>query len=321
MALFDLAVYSEFAYETFTEVLRQQINLFNSASRGAIRLKTVPHVGDFSDAVSWGKVNGLVRRRNPYSNASVSEVHLRQITDTMVKVAAGTPPVELDPVQFTWIQKNPEEGGVVLGRQLAVDTMADMLNTALMAGVAALKGVPAVVYDGTGDTPDTMTPSMQVKGAALFGDASNAIAAWVMHSTPLHNFYLNNVQNAERLFTYGTVNVIADPFGRVFICTDSPALIEAGTPNIFNTLGLVPEAMIVDQNSDFIDNWDYTNGKENIHRTYQAEWSYELGVKGFSWDKTNGGKAPADAAIAVTANWDKYVTSNKDLAGVLIRSN
>lgn len=321
MALSDLAVFSEYTYDTMTEVLAQQIDLFNAASRGTIQLRSSNHQGDYSDETFFAKVSGLVRRRNAYGSGAVTPKTLQMLVDTMVKVAAGTPPVNIPPSQFKWIQMNPEEAGVVIGKQLAVDAMADMLNTGLMATRAALSGQSAIIYDGTGDTPDTLTPAMLNKGSAKFGDRSGDIAAWVLHSTPMHDFYGNAIANAAQLFTYGTINVVGDPFGRVFVVTDSPALITAGSPNIFYNLGLTVGAVSVDQNNDFTDNMDTTNGDENIQRSYQAEWSYNVGVKGFTWDKSNGGHSPTDSALATASNWDKIVTSNKDLAGVLVQSN
>ena len=83
-------------------------------------------------------------------------------------------------------------------------------------------------------------------------------------------------------------------------------------------LGLVAGAAIVERNDDFMQNIETSNGGENIRRNYQAEWSYNLGLKGFTWDKANGGKAPNNAALALGTNWDKNVTSNKDLPGVVV---
>ena len=177
------------------------------------------------------------------------------------------------------------------------------------------------VLDITGETPDTMSASALVRGAVKFGDRSGDIAAWIMHSTPMSDFYVAGVTNTAQLFTYGSINVIADPFGRIFVVTDSPGLITTGTPNIYWSLGLVNGALVVNQNNDFTDNWSTTNGGENIQRTYQAEWSFQVGVKGFAWDKANGGASPNDAALATATNWDRYATSLKDTAGVLIKSN
>lgn len=325
MALSDLAVYSEYAYSAFSETLRQQVDLFNAATGGAIMLQSAAHQGDFSDVAFFAKVTGgLVRRRNAYGSGTVAEKVLKHLVDTSVKVAAGTPPVRLDPGQFRWIQQNPEVAGAAMGQQLAVDTMADMLNVGLGSVYSALSQVPDVVYDATANTDaaDKLpTWNNLNNGQAKFGDQSSQIAAWIMHSTPMHKLYGSNLTNGERLFTYGTVNVVRDPFGKLLVMTDSPNLFAAGTPNVYHILGLVPGGVLIGQNNDFDANEETKNGDENIIRTYQAEWSYNIGVKGFAWDKANGGKSPTDAALFTSTNWDKYATSHKDLAGVVVKTN
>lgn len=321
MALSDLAVFSEYAYSSMTELLAQRINLFNQASQGTITLQAAAHQGDYSDKAFYAKIDGLVRRRNAYGSGAVTGKNLAHLVDTMVKVAAGTPPVSLDPGQFKWIQRNPEEAGAAMGIQLAEETLADMLNTGLMGCYSALSQNAAVIHDATAGT---LTPTALNNGARKFGDRSNAIRAWILHSSPLHDFYNDNLANVERLFSYGTVNVVADPFGRIFVVSDSPSLVTpdgvgAGIDE-YHTLGLVGDSLVIHQNNDFTDNLETKNGDENILRTYQAEWSYNLGVKGYSWDKTNGGASPNDAAIATATNWDKYATSDKDIAGVIVES-
>lgn len=325
MALSDLAVYSEYAYSAFSETLRQQVDLFNAATGGAIMLQSAAHQGDFSDVAFFAKVTGgLVRRRNAYGSGTVAEKVLKHLVDTSVKVAAGTPPVRLDPGQFRWIQQNPEVAGAAMGQQLAVDTMADMLNVGLGSVYSALSQVADVVYDATANTnaADKLpTWNNLNNGQAKFGDQSSQIAAWIMHSTPMHKLYGSNLTNGERLFTYGTVNVVRDPFGKLLVMTDSPNLFAAGSPNVYHILGLVPGGVLIGQNNDFDANEETKNGDENIIRTYQAEWSYNIGVKGFAWDKGNGGKSPTDAALFTSTNWDKYATSHKDLAGVVVKTN
>ena len=322
MALSDLAVYSEYAYSSMTEVLRQRIDLFNAATGGAITLRSAAHQGDFSDVAFFAKISGLVRRRNSYGSGSVAEKNLAHLVDTMVKVAAGTPPVRLDPGQFKWIQQNPEVAGAALGQQLAVDTMADMLNVGLGASYAALSAQTDVVYDATGNTSpeNTLSFGNLNNGQAKFGDQASTISAWVMHSKPMFDLYGKNLTNSASLFTYGNINVMRDPFGKLLVMTDSQNLVIAGAPNNYAVLGLVPGAVIIDQNNDFTANEEAKNGGENIIRTYQAEWSYNVGVKGFAWDKANGGKSPNDAALLTSTNWDRYATSHKDLAGVIVKT-
>lgn len=322
MPLSDLQVFSEWVYDTMTEVQDQQIELFNTASRGAVTMQGAARTGDYSDRAFWKKLGGLVRRRNVYGSGSVSQINLEHLTDTMVKIAAGTPPIEINPSQFTWIQRNPEEAGAVIGQQLAGDAMADMLNSALLAGRVALASEADVFHDHEA----IMSLDGFVEGAALFGDRSNSLVTWALHSKQMHDLYRDNVGNNNRLFVFGTINIMTDGFGRILIMSDSPGLVEVDSsaenpdPNRYFALGLTPGAIIVERNNDFDDNVETMNGDENIRRTYQAEWTFNLAVKGFSWDKSGGGASPDDAAIASAANWDRYATSFKDLAGVCVET-
>lgn len=326
MALSDLQVYSEYAYTTFTETLQQQVELFNAATGGAVTLTSAAHQGDFSQEAFFARIaGGTVRRRNAYGTGPVAEKSLTQEEDVAVKVAAGTPPILINPGQFRWIQMNPDVAGVVLGQQLAVDSMADMLNTGLGATISALSGAPEVVLDVSGDPAEAGIMSFQNmnRAQALFGDRSSRIQTWITHSAPLHGLYGQNLKNENGLFSYGTINVIRDPFGKIIVMTDSPQLIEVNadpTLNQYHTLGLTTAALRIGQNNDFDANEETRNGQENIVRTYQAEWSFNVGVKGFAWDKANGGKSPTDAALFQSTNWDRIVSDKKDLAGVVLTS-
>lgn len=330
MALSDLKVFSEFLYEAQTEILAQQIDLFNEASKGAIVLGTQARTGDFFSRLSFQRVaGGLVRRRNAYGEGDVTPKNMSMLEDVMVKVAAGTPPIEMDPSQWRWIQEQPEQSAAEMATQLAVDTLADMLNTAVGGAAAALQNNGAVINDVSGVAVvstlgsfagPTSSPINLNSTAAKFGDLQSRLQVWVMHSKTLNDYFGQALQNAQRLYNYGTVNVVGDAFGRIFLVSDIPALIVPGTPNKYITLGLVPGGIEIEQQNDFDDNWSNLNGKENISRTYQAEWSYMLGVKGYAWDKTNGGKSPTDAAIMSGSNWDMFSTSIKDTAGVAMLS-
>ncbi|HDN27279.1 MAG TPA: hypothetical protein ENG03_09340 [Thioploca sp.] len=135
--------------------------------------------------------------------------------------------------------------------------------------------------------------------------------------------YGTALANAENLFTFGNVKVIQDGFGRPLVITDAPALIDTSTTNNdnYHTLGLVSEGLIVESNDDFYQSTQEVNGDVNILRTVQSEWSNNYAIQGWSWDKASGGKSPTDAELATAANWDKYASSNKNLAGVLLISN
>lgn len=321
MALSDLEVFSEYAYTTMTEILDYKVNLFNAATQGGLTLTNAAMQGDYSTTAHWAKINGLVRRRNAYGSGTVAAKDLAMLTRTSVKVAAGTPPVNIDPGMLKWIQKSPEEAGAVIGRQLAPDTMADMLSVAVNAYLAALGQVTALVHDGTASTPDLR---MLNQGAAKFGDRAQDIMCWLMHSKNQFDIYDVALQNSAGLFQFGNVRVVQDGFGRPLVVSDVPALVEtdgvgAGTDK-YNILGLTNGAVIVEQGNEYTSNVETKNGDENILRTWQAEWVYQVGVKGFEWDKASGGPSPTDAALSTATNWDRYATYDKDLAGVIIET-
>ena len=314
----NVVVFNKWVYTTVNELIAQQIDLFNAATNGALILRNANNTGDFSDSTFWQDIAGMVRRRDPYSDANVTAIDLQMILDTMVKVAGGTPPINIPPVMFAWINQNPELGAANIAKQLAPKMMQDMLNTAVAALSAAMRQEGTNVADISGGSGDAakFTPAATNAGRAKMGDRQNAIVAWVVHSKVMYDYYGNAITNANQLYVYDTINVTRDPFGTVFVVSDIPALAIAGPKYV--ALGLVPGAAIVERNDDFMQNIETSNGGENIRRNYQAEWSYNLGLKGFTWDKANGGKAPNNAALALGTNWDKNVTSNKDLPGVVV---
>lgn len=315
MALSDLAVFQEYVQTSMTETQDQAINKFNDQVRGGIILTSAAHEGDFSDSTIWAKISGLVRRRNAYGSGAQSLKVLNQLVKTTVKIAAGTPPIEINPGMLKWIQKSPEEAGVVIGSQMAEDSLADMLNTGIMCYTAAVGNVAGLNYDGTAGVASLASLN---SGAALFGDRSQSLVCWLVHSKSAFDIYGQALANANRLFVFGNVQVVDDGFGRPIVMTDSPNLVVSGVPDNYLQLGLTPGGIVVEQGNEFTDNIETSNGDENILRTYQAEWVYQMGVKGFAWDKASGGASPNDAALGTAANWDRVSTFDKDLAGVIV---
>lgn len=313
---FDLSVFNKYVYTTLTETVAQQVALFNEASAGAITLVPAEdNVGDFAMRASFKQIAGLVRRRDVYNGTnSVNAVRLQQLQNNSVKVPAGTPPIVYEAAQYAWVKENPESAALVIGEQLATGMLADMLNVAVSAAVAAVSGVSELNHS----IASTPTFSDLVQGAAKFGDRMGSLAAWVLHSKSITDLYSNAIANGQQLFTYDTINVVQDPFGRRFVMSDSDALVATeGADTKYRLLGLVPGAVMVEQNADFDANLERSNGTENIQSCYQAEWSYNLGLLGYSW-KTSGGKAPSNVNLAKPANWEQTASSVKDTAGILI---
>ena len=317
MSLSNMEIFQEEVQTNFTEVLADKVMAFNQASNGSIILVPGDNAGDFAKRAFYKKITGLVRRRDAYGSGAVAAKQLSQDSDVSVKVAAGTPPIEFTLAQFDWLRKDPVEAGVVIGEQLAQDTLADMLYTGLRSGVAAIRNNSDLIHNGSAANASLGALN---SAASKFGDRSGDIASWIMHSKPMHDIYGQALTNSERLFEFGNVRVISDGFGRPLVYLDAPELVTSGTPNTYHTLGLTQGGITIEQNDDFQDNLFTGNGEENIKRSYQAEWSYNVGVKGYKWDAANGGKSPNDTALATSTNWDQNATSVKDTAGVLLDS-
>lgn len=62
---------------------------------------------------------------------------------------------------------------------------------------------------------------------------------------------------------------------------------------------------------------DIVTGKENIKYRIQAEGSFALNVKGYSW-KTASGVNPTLATLGTKTNWELKATDKKSSAGVLL---
>lgn len=318
---FDLVVFNKQVYTGLTETVDQQLDAFNAASNNAIMLApSNSNMGDFALEASFKAISGLVRRRNAAASTAVTATNLQQLKKASVKVAAGTPPITFEPTQYRWILESPERAAVVIADQLARAMLQDQLNVAITGLVAAITAQTAVTHTVT----TTATIASLTAAAAKFGDRSNSIAAWIVHSKVMNDVWQNALANSNQLFRWGDVTVREDQFGRRFIMTDSPALIKAKsgdeTADTYISLGLVQQAALVEPNNDFDATMVDTTGKENIQRTYQAEWSYNLGLYGYSWNTTAGGASPTDTALGTGTNWTKIASSIKDTAGVALKS-
>ncbi|MGH9339528.1 MAG: major capsid protein, partial [Acidobacteriota bacterium] len=58
----------------------------------------------------------------------------------------------------------------------------------------------------------------------------------------------------------------------------------------------------------------------NLVMRIQGEYAYNLRLRGFAWDVTNGGANPTDSALGTSTNWDKAATADKSLAGIRIKT-
>ena len=321
--LIDLTVFNETAYKTYTEILAENTNLFNAAVKNTISLRSASNMGDFSEGAFFAKVSGgMVKFRDAYATTgSNTTKQMSQLKERTVKVGAGTYTMDVSPAYFKWILVDQAVAGAAMGKQLAKDMMKNMLDACFGSTHAALAQVADVTYDGTAAT---MTHNALLSGVRKFGDAAENILCWIVPSKVYFDMLALNLANSAQLFSFGSVNVRQDFQGRPLIYTDNSTLVTvdgvSSGVDKYHSLGLTTEGSVIEQNDDFTENWSNLNGGINISRTYQAEWSYNVGVKGFAWDASNGGHSPNLASLTTSTNWDKIATSHKDLAGVVVET-
>jgi Major capsid protein 13-like len=325
MPVSNLAVFNDFFYRSMTETLQDEVELFNQQSGGALVLTSAKNVGSFFTEAFYAKISGgTVRQRNPFTQTAITSKSVSHKKWISVKVDRGNFPLEWNATDFNRIQLQPEEAGTAYGAQYAQDVLEDMLLTALGCVYAALAQQPLVVYNAVANAAAAdklLTYANMNKGVAKFGDKSNRIRTWITNSGPRHDLIGANTTNAAQLHTIGNVVLDRDVQGRPLIVTDNSALITTGTPNVYHNLGLTPGSVIIEQNGDFNSATQEITGQENILYRMQNEYTYNVKVKGFSWDITNGGESPARAAMFTSTNWDQIATSHKDLPGVIVETN
>lgn len=315
MSLSDQQVFNEYIMPATIETLAQMVQKFNAASRNTIRLTTEGFDGDFLQESFFAAIHSAQRRVDRYAaNGAQSATDLSQLKHSSVKVAGGFGPILFEPSQLTWLRKPTTEGIEVASRNFAEALMADQLNTAVAALVAAISNNANATNDVSASAGLNY---VAINGAhAKFGDHSGNIVADVLTGDMYHKLIAQNLGNASRLFESNGVNVV-DILGKVMVVTDAPALYEAGTPNKQKVLGLAESAAVVHDGADLVSNIQTSNGKERIETTMQVDYTFGLGLKGYTWDEANGGKSPSDAALATGANWDQVATSVKHTAGVV----
>lgn len=320
MSLSQMQVFNEYIMPATIETLGQMVAKFNAASNGAIVLTTEGFDGDFFQESFFAAIHSAQRRVDRYaSNGAASVTDLTELKRSMVKVAGGFGPIRYEPSQLTWLNRPTAQGIEVASRNFAEAMLKDQLNTAVACLVAAIENQSSAKYDGiASDSPNLgISYGLINKAHAKFGDSSSNIVANVMTGSVFHKLIGQNLTNTTQLFQAGNVTVV-DVLGKAIVVTDAPALLEDSTPvDKEKVLGLVAGAAVVADGGDVVSNIETTNGKLRIETTMQVDYTFGVGLKGYTWDTTSGGKSPTDAELATGSNWDKVATDIKHTAGVI----
>ncbi|RVD58867.1 hypothetical protein EN866_19495 [Mesorhizobium sp. M2D.F.Ca.ET.223.01.1.1] len=301
---------------SFYERITQNIDAFNGASGGAIRMLNQKLTGDYEKLAFFKNMTALTRR-DVTSSAAVEPIKFTMDENISVKVKRKYGPVDADRGAFRSMGMSPEEASVIAGMAMADEVKQEMLNSAIAALDAAISGQTEVNKDVSGAGSDNKMSHSNLNAAlAQLGDASANVKLWVMSGAAAHALLGNMLTGVAPQFNDSGISVYngqVPTLGKPIIVTDCDAL---SPTDKFVVLGLTDAAALLKISEDPETFSQDVLGGENVVARYQGESAYNIQLKGFKWDTTNGGSNPTAATVATATNWDKNVTSFKSLAGV-----
>lgn len=315
----DMVIYQAEFQTGLVESLTQSVNAFNEASRGAIRL--VPHAlkGHYSKNAFFKDIAGLVTRRDITSTSGIMPLGMTQDEVIGVKVNRKIGPVAqtLDAIAKAGLSE--EDASRAFGKLAGEHKVKDMLNTGLLALEAAIQATSGVNYDVTGLTDKKATPEYLNTTLSLFGDNAQKIICWVTHSKP--QFDITGKLITDKVTGLADIVTVQGSIpawlGRPAIITDSPALTDANgsAADTYNILGLVQDALVIEESEPDRFATSLELLLENMSRVWQAEYAYNITIKGKKYD-TTGGINPNDGTLATGSNWDTVASDVRNTAGV-----
>lgn len=320
--LSDFKIYEEQFFGGVFEVLERQVEAFNAATVGAMRLTTDFMKGQFKQESFFQKPADLIQHRDPTDVTAATATKLTQSELKSPKINKRIGPVENTLDSFKKIGVPIEQMSFILGQQTAPDIMGAYLESAVNAlvgsfSVTALNN--GLVHDATAGT---MTNTALIKGMAKLGDMANRIRIWVMHSKVYFDLMQHNVTEKLLEVTAGTLyNGTIPTFGKPVFVTDTPSLYDANTSvstdDVYWTFGLTDGAVDVVEAEERSMLIEVVGGLKNLVARYQGEFAYEVRVKGMAWATQVN---PTDAQLATNTNWAKAYADLKSLAGIAIKS-
>lgn len=313
-----LEIFSNTLRNTTRQMVTQDINAFNAASNGAMVLTTGNTLDDVITEIGFGMIAGLDSDRNQYAPVG-QPAAIKVITELMsnrVNSAGRIGPVAISNGLLEKIRR--DQAGVAA--EVAAQASQVITQKYVNVGIAAAYGAISAQTGGTGKVNAVYTQTAPVapmlpagsflptmrdfeRAATLFGDQRSQIRAWFVTGSQFGQMLSDsNMQNYERLWEIGNVQMYRDASGRIIVVTDAPALIAAN-----GVLGLSTNGVVVE--SGAITSLAWTEGlNENIEYYWRQDYTYGVGVKGYmvtdAFANSIRGKVTAtQAQLSTAANW------------------
>ena len=313
----DFKLHNALALGSYLEELKQNSDIFNGASNGAIRMTSDGLIGDFSeeDFIKEMSSAKVIKHRDPSALGAITPEKFEE--DTKISPKLNTYAY----LSQTWDAfkkkgQSAEQFSVLVGKAVAMAQIEWSCNTAL-AGVTGAISVNAsmVLGDGTADIKYTDFPLIMGK----FGDQLGSIKLLVMTGATYYNLMGTAVAEKLTNIAGATIMSASNPtFGIPVLVTDSPSL---GATAGFNILCLADGAVTLINSEEVSMSTGVVRGKENLVLETQYEMATNIDVKGFGL--STAGIAiisPTTAQLQAKANWKQSATDIKNTAGVIFNT-
>lgn len=313
MGLTATEVFENTVYGIGQELIKENVDVFNGSSAGAIVLSHKSIQGDFEQSMNVILGQDLIKARNPYANNALTAKGFSRVKDNVVKLGLGIHPIEWTNAEFNWVKQNPEIAGAKIARAVAQQTVKYMAEVAI--------GSVATCLNSNANVKTTIPNTAKIghldliKAVKPMGDQYNSVQLFVMHSNQYFDLLETTFKNAERLFDFSGITVMRNALGQHFLITDNKALTTAQADY---TLGLKKGSVFVGYEEDYNYALENITGKENLGKVYQAEWTSSLKVSNYRYKTTDAMNGLSYSAITSAGNWERISNVAKDETGVII---
>lgn len=319
----DMVIFNDQFYGGFLEKVADRLDVFNAAGFNTLTLNTAFIKGYKQEESYFKRTATKSSRRDLTSVAAITDAALVQGQVNNPKLFRKWSTANTLGAFRT--QGMSESDIAFLAGQAAAD---DILEEWRGAAVSALVGgfqvsavASALVFDAT---DGTLASSDLIAGMKKMGDAGAKIKAWVMHSDVFYTLLANQLASstADGVADMTIMNGTPATLGKPVLVVDDPALIIANGVSsgvdAYYTFGLVEGAVGVDESEGQQVVMDIVTGGEQLLHRVQAEYAFNVKLKGISY--TSGTTNPTFANLATAGSWTKLYTSKKDLPGIAIKS-
>lgn len=302
----DVLIYNQLAQTSYLERLQDVTQVFNAQSRGAILLTDELIEGDFEKNAFY-KLGGEIAHRDVNSLAPVTPDKIAMGEMVGVKVPFKYGPYETTEEAFKRRARSVDEFSVIVGQDYADAQVAYAFKLATASLTGAINTNPNMLATGSlaTDGKKALTAAMR-----KYGDRFSRIAIWLMDSAT----YFDIVDGAitDQVFNEADVVIYGGSPGTLGI----PVLVTDQAPA--NTVFALQSNAVELKTSQLPAFRAYEdNTKENLIIGVRAEGVFNINVLGYSYLEANGAN-PDAAALSIPSAWEKYATSDKATAGVIL---